>query len=86
MGFGEKLKIPEVFSHGIASATRQCPFYNVEDEGVKRSNSAISLRKGKTFGLGWKYFDAARSPHRESVHSSYQVRSNPGPNRYNINP
>ena len=44
------------------------------------------LGKGKSFGLGWKHYEASRTPHRHSVHSSQQLKSNPGPNHYNINP
>jgi len=48
--------------------------------------SSISLQKGKTFGLGWKYFESARTPHRNTVHSSKQVNDNPSPNHYSLNP
>jgi hypothetical protein len=46
----------------------------------------MSLREGKTFGLGWKNYESARTPHRSTVHDSYQVRANPGPNYYSLNP
>lgn len=85
MGFGEKTKIPDTFSNGIGTATKLCPFYNISDD-IKRSSSAVSLGKGKTFGLGWKYYEPAGTFYRDTVHCSYQVKSNPGPNYYMINP
>lgn len=85
-GYGKKVSVPEVFSQGISSSTHLCPFYNIDVDGHKRSNSAVSLREGKTFGLGWKNYEPSRTPHRNSVHDSYQVKANPGPNYYSLNP
>lgn len=50
----------------------------------QRSSSVHILGRCKSFGLGWKYYEAAGTPHRKTVHSSMQVRSNPGIGRYNI--
>ena len=43
-GFGRKASVPEVFSHGISSSTKLTPYYNIDSDKHKRSNSAISLR------------------------------------------
>lgn len=85
IGFGEKTKIPDVLGNGIGTATKLCPFYNIDD-WQKRSNSSLNLRVGKTFGLGWKHYESSRVDHRNTVHCSYQVKANPGPNHYKLNP
>lgn len=86
IGFGTKTKIPDAFSNGISTATKLCPFYNIGDESINRSRSARNFKEGKSFGIGWKYFEASRTFHRNTVHSSYQVKANPGPNHYTLNP
>lgn len=85
IGFGEKTKVPDALSSGIGTATKLCPFYNISQD-LKKSSSASSVRKGKTFGLGWKHYEPSRTFHRDTVHCSYQVKANPGPNTYVINP
>ena len=85
-GIGEKVSIPDVFSHGLGSSTKLTPYHDIDIDRHKRSNSAVSLREGKTFGLGWKTFEASRTPHRSTVHCSQQVKANPGPNYYSLNP
>ena len=75
-----------MFSHGISSSTKLAPHYNVDFDRHKRSNSAVSLREGKTFGIAWRHYEASRTPHRSTVHSGLQVLANPGPNYYSLNP
>lgn len=75
-----------MFSQGISSSTKLAPHYNIDLDRHKRSNSAVSLREGKSFGIGWRHYEASRTPHRNSVHSGHQVRANPGPNYYSLNP
>ena len=79
MGFGNKVKVPQKFSNNIGTATKDCPFY----DPLPKESDSVSLRKGKTFGLGWKSYDKARAPHRSTVHTSSQVQSSPGPQHYN---
>jgi hypothetical protein len=69
IGFGEKFST-ERFSRGVSNETKLCPFYNVDVDGRRRSNSAVSLRGGKTFGLSWKHFESSRTPQRNSVRCS----------------
>lgn len=56
MGYGSKYKIPEIFTNGVGRETKLCPHYNIDVDGLKRSNSVVSASGGKTFGLGWKHF------------------------------
>jgi len=50
------VKIPDVFLSGKNQASQQCPDYDVGGERIGRSTSSVSLRKGKSFGLGWKHY------------------------------
>ena len=43
-GIGERVSVPDVFSHGISSATKLAPHYDIDSDRHKRSNSAVSLR------------------------------------------
>lgn len=49
-----------------------------------RRNKSETIRKGKTIGMPWSAFQDARTPHRATVHSAQQVKSNPGPNKYDV--
>jgi len=86
LGFGKKMSVPDVYTHGVNSSTKQCSFYNLDKEGHRRSSSVLSMREGKTFGISWKGYERTYTPYRKSVHDSYQVKSNPGPNHYYLNP
>ena len=74
-GFGEKVDIPLVFTGGIGSSTEHTPYHDT-------TKNISSNKKGKTFGIGWSNYEPSRAIHRISVHSTYQSKFNPGPNRY----
>lgn len=56
VGFGSKTRIPEAFSNGVGRETKLCPHSYLDADFLKRSNSEIISKAGKTFGLGWKHF------------------------------
>ena len=86
LGFGKRTSIPEVFVNGKYKVSENCPFYEVDKDQLQRTNSAAILGRGKSFGIAWRHYEAARTPHRATVHSSLQQRHNPAPNHYLLNP
>lgn len=50
---------------------------------VLRRNKSASIKAGKSFGIGWNFYQKVRTPHRATVHNPEQVEQNPGM-KYNI--
>ena len=59
-----------------------CPFYEVDNATLRR-NKSETIKNGKTIGPSWSSYETSRTPHRSTVHSASQVKSNPGP-KYSI--